>query len=374
MAVDLSALIAPVSDDAPAGADCTQGMEFFNLGILSSYLADLDAYNTESRKVEELTSDEEIAHAAQAREERKRKMEGREGDVRAILERAVSPNAVIDKVIALAAKLLTSVGKDLRVVQPLTLALTMQSGITGFADGLGLAQSLIDAYPEALHPLPDEDDPDDIFERINAVSETANGDAALRALRNSLIVEGGRAGRLYVRDVEVLAGIMEPDNPADPPSPSVAAAALAESGEAAVATALATLERCAETLAALARAFGSAVSVDRTLATVKRAVAFVKESTGAGESSEAEGAGEAHAGGAGGGPAGVGSVRSRADARRAIQLAVQYFEQNEPSHPAPLLLKRADRLMGMSFYEILQDMAPDAIGEIDRIAGPQNVS
>ena len=379
MTVDLPALIAPVSEDAPAGADCTQGLEFFNLGILAGYLADLDAYNAENRRVEELTSDEEIAHAGTARADRKRQIESREGDVKAIIERAVSPSAVIDKIVALSTKLLTHTGKDLRVVQHLGLALTVRSGIAGYAEGLALAQGLIAAYPDAIHPLPDEDDPGDISERTNCVGEMANGDAFIRALRSALVVEGGRAGKLFVRDIEVITGITEADNPADPPTASVAAASLAESGEAAVTAVLASLDAAASALAALAGAFSAtsagAISVDRAAGVIKRATAFIQESAGVGAAAEGD-AGAAGAGAAGGvgGPAGVGSVRSRADARRAIQLAVQYLEQNEPSHPAPLLLKRADRLLGLSFYEILRDMAPESLTEIDRIAGTTSAS
>jgi len=376
MTLDLQALLAPVSDDAPAGADCTQGIEFFNLGILVGYLSDLDAFNTEGRRAEELATDEEMAHAATARADRQRKLDAREGDVKAILERTASASGAIAKITEISTKLLTGTGKDLRVVQQLCYALTMQSGLAGYAEGLGLANALIEAFPEGLHPLPDEDDPEDISERTNCLGEMASGDIFIRALRNSLIVEGGRAGKLHVRDIEVLAGIMEPENPANPPSESVAAASLAESGEEAITATLATLEANAAALQALGRAFGGGISVDRASALVKRSLAFVKESSGIGESdgaaygdsAGATGSGSAH------GPAGVGSVRSRSDARRAIQLAVQYLEQNEPSHPAPLLLKRADRLLGLSFYEILRDMAPDSLGEIDRIAGTTNVA
>jgi len=377
MTLDLQALIAPVSDDAPAGTDCTQGIEFFNLGILVSYLSDLDAFNTASRRAEELATEEEMAHAANARADRQRKLDAREGDVKAILERTASASGAINKITEVSKKLLSNTGKDLRVVQHLCYALTAESGLAGYVEGVALANALVEAYPDAVFPLPDEDDPDDISERTNCLGEMASGDIFIRALRNSLIVEGGRAGKLYVRDIEVLAGIMEPENPANPPTEGVAAASLAESGEAAVTAALETLESAAAALQALGRAFGG-VSTDRASALVKRALNFVKEASGAGAAEAAPDTGEFAAAGigsaGGGGPAGVGSVRSRSDARRAIQLAVQYLEQHEPSHPAPLLLKRADRLLGLSFYEILRDMAPDSLGEIDRIAGTTNAA
>ena len=40
----------------------------------------------------------------------------------------------------------------------------------------------------------------------------------------------------------------------------------------------------------------------------------------------------------------------------------------EPSSPVPLILKRGLRLAEMDFVQIIKQMAPDAIGEIYRIA------
>ena len=63
------------------------------------------------------------------------------------------------------------------------------------------------------------------------------------------------------------------------------------------------------------------------------------------------------------------ALSSREDARRQIREIVKFMETIEPSHPAPMLLKRADRLMGMTFYEIIRDIAPGAVADVERIAG-----
>ena len=65
----------------------------------------------------------------------------------------------------------------------------------------------------------------------------------------------------------------------------------------------------------------------------------------------------------------LGDLRSREDARRTIQNVISFIERLEPGHPAPLLLKRADRLLGMDFRDIIKDMAPDALKDIELIAG-----
>ena len=66
-----------------------------------------------------------------------------------------------------------------------------------------------------------------------------------------------------------------------------------------------------------------------------------------------------------------GGLLTREDARRAIKDVIRVIERLEPSHPAPLLLKRAERLLGMGFFEIIKDMAPNALSDIERIAGTE---
>src|SRR5262249_658767 len=44
-------------------------------------------------------------------------------------------------------------------------------------------------------------------------------------------------------------------------------------------------------------------------------------------------------------PAVVGEIRSRDDAVRMLELVCNYLERNEPSNPAPLFIRRAQRLI-----------------------------
>jgi len=65
----------------------------------------------------------------------------------------------------------------------------------------------------------------------------------------------------------------------------------------------------------------------------------------------------------------TGAITSRADVVRALDKICDYFAQNEPSSPIPLLLQRAKRLVSKSFVEIVQDLAPDGIAQVDTIRG-----
>jgi type VI secretion system protein ImpA len=76
----------------------------------------------------------------------------------------------------------------------------------------------------------------------------------------------------------------------------------------------------------------------------------------------------AHAGSADAGP-GLGALRSREDVKRVLEQVCEYLEKVEPSNPAPLLIRRARRLLDLSFIDIMKDLAPDAFGQIEKLAG-----
>lgn len=67
------------------------------------------------------------------------------------------------------------------------------------------------------------------------------------------------------------------------------------------------------------------------------------------------------------------SIGSRLEAFNSISLICEYFEVNEPASPVPLLLRRAQNMIGKSFIEIMKDMSPDSLQRIEIIAGVSSV-
>jgi len=65
-----------------------------------------------------------------------------------------------------------------------------------------------------------------------------------------------------------------------------------------------------------------------------------------------------------------GTIQSPEDVLRAIDKICEYYERAEPSSPVPLLMKRARKLVRKSFLEIIQDLNPDGMGQIQVISGP----
>ena len=56
-------------------------------------------------------------------------------------------------------------------------------------------------------------------------------------------------------------------------------------------------------------------------------------------------------------------LRSRDDVLRVIDLAVDYYRRSEPHSPVPLLLGRAREWVQRDFLEVLEDIAPNALGD-----------
>jgi len=64
-----------------------------------------------------------------------------------------------------------------------------------------------------------------------------------------------------------------------------------------------------------------------------------------------------------------GAIGSRADALRALDRVCEWIERNEPTNPAPLLIRRSQRLMTKTFLEIIRDLAPQGVTDIEKLAG-----
>jgi type VI secretion system protein ImpA len=65
----------------------------------------------------------------------------------------------------------------------------------------------------------------------------------------------------------------------------------------------------------------------------------------------------------------VASVSSRADVVRALDLVLDYYRDNEPSSPVPLLVARAKRLVSSSFIDAIKDLAPGGLKDLQIVAG-----
>ena len=53
----------------------------------------------------------------------------------------------------------------------------------------------------------------------------------------------------------------------------------------------------------------------------------------------------------------------------ALDRVLDYYARHEPSSPVPLLVGRAKRLVSMSFFEAIKELAPSGLKELQTLAG-----
>jgi len=270
--------------------------------------------------------------------------------------------------------------KDLRVAVYLARALVRTNGLAGFADGLALAKGMVERWWEPVHPRLDPSDGNDPTIRVNTLAALADRDLTVNALRVMPLAVSRRIGRYGLRDLEIANGTLpRPENAEGLPDMAMVDAAFLDMDTAELQgvadAATAALANVNGLDGALNDAVGMASGADFSLlhATLKAmnhllGQQLARRGLGSGETAGGD-AGDA-AGSAGGGMPGMsGTVQSREDIIRMLDQACDWYARHEPSSPVPLLLKRAKRLVSMDFVEIVKDLSPGGLTEIQTIAG-----
>lgn len=370
--MNLDTLLEPFPGELPVGEDCEVDIQAKNLPLLTQYLVERTLQKSRERQADRSDMDEaESRNARDQRDDGKRLLVSLESILKDVLKVAsVSAEQIAKALQDKAVELLASRGKDLRLMPHLCAALIFLEGLEGYASVVNLTRDLIQRYPDHLYPLPDQDSPEDDWARANTVADLLSGRDVLALIGPALVIEVRQSGRLTL--AELVGGVLD-SVPATEIPPTALGAMLTELGPDGAAAQLARLEFIGNRLADLIACFEPKVlPVSRLSATFLRAAARIRECL-VPETSPLEvfrpTVSNETAIAASTGGSGRSEMRSREDARRVIQDVIRFMEKIEPSHPAPLLLKRADRLMGMSFFDIIKDMAPNAVSDIERIAG-----
>ena len=106
-----------------------------------------------------------------------------------------------------------------------------------------------------------------------------------------------------------------------------------------------------------------------TLTGIRDVMPGAEGSAQGGEAGAAADAAEGDAPRRGGGRSLTGSIESRNDALRAIDMVCEYLERTEPTNPAQLLLRRARKLVNKNFVELVRELAPESLNEVARVMG-----
>ena len=260
--------------------------------------------------------------------------------------------------------------RDLRVAVWLARSGARVHGLAGAVDGLRLVQGLVERHWEHLHPPLDASDNNDPTARVMALTALADPVTGLADLRAASLT--GKRGALTVRDIELALGAGDPmpgeSVPTEDGVLQGVAASLADASELgpvmqggyeAAQSLASSIERHIE--AGQAPDF---VPLKKVLQRVADAGRKAVGDASVGEDSRRRFGARPHGR--------AGTISSREDANRALERVCEWIERNEPSNPAPLLIRRAQRLMSKTFIDIIRDLAPDGLKEVEKLAGIEN--
>jgi type VI secretion system protein ImpA len=268
--------------------------------------------------------------------------------------------------------------KDLRIAVLLMRALTRTQGMPGLAAGLQLIQGLLERYWDSVHPTPDPDEPDDLTMRLNALAPLIHSAALLQDLRDVFLVRPGPHGAVSVRDILIaLNKLPAPGGMPEGQVESVKGILRAAANE--NAPSIAAVRQSRQTVHTLHGFLVEKVGIERALDLrplheLLDALAQVCEDEV--NTAEAMGMAEVEKN-VGPDPAvlrvssDIGPIRTREDAIRILDKVCQFLEATEPANPAPLFIRRAQKLMTKNFAEIIQELAPDSWSEIVKMTGAE---
>lgn len=341
----LDSLLAPIDGDSPVGADLEYDAAFLALERAAT------------PKAERVMGD----------------------DVKAAEEPDWS--SVVDMSTTLLAR-----SKDLRVAGHLATAWLRTAGMPGWAAGMGLVHGLLENFWDNVYPQLDAEDDNDPTARVNAVLPLASLSGALGYVQNTPFVQSPRLGRFSLRDLRIANGELKPSATADgdaaaPSLTEIEACCMDCADEELTATATA-ISQALEHVHAFDRIFTDQIGTQGPdlkplLTDLQELDKFVSaqmarrhpaDGADAAETGAEDGAETAAIGGA------VvkvdnGKINSPQDVMRRIDDICEYYTRAEPSSPVPLLLRRAQRLVGLSFLDLMKDLAPGGISELETVAG-----
>jgi type VI secretion system protein ImpA len=276
--------------------------------------------------------------------------------------------------------------RDVRVALYWARAQLNLEGATTLPDSFRLIHGLLDRYWDDVHPRPDDGD---AYARINALNDMASVAGLYGDLRQATIFASRSVGELHGREVEIALGVLDARD-GEPPYTTahleqMLSAAVEENAE------LRTFpQRAVDQLEKITglmnERVGYAAAPD--LGTLNRLLSGLAgmmpgETASSGESSYDEGSADGGDGASSGdappssaaprraarGAGLAGSVDSREDALRAIDMVCAYLDRTEPTNPAQFFLRRARKLVDKNFLELVRELAPESLDQVARVMG-----
>lgn len=277
--------------------------------------------------------------------------------------------------------------KDLQVMLYLIRALIALEGISGFRDGVKLLEDLLAMYWDDLHPQLDPDDGLDPTLRINILEELASHELVLQPLSMAMLVESKSVGRYCLRDIHYATDkIPSPESNNKPEINTIKAAFLDVDQNDLICSYQAitqTIQSIANLESLVVDKVGgtNAANLDALKALLKEIRHHFDQLAGdrlkAPETAEVDAqvveddSDSAQQMSPTGKGFVAGKITSRRDVINALDSVCKYYRDYEPSSPVPIFIERAKYLVTADFMEVVRNMLPDAVNQLELIKGPE---
>jgi type VI secretion system protein ImpA len=271
--------------------------------------------------------------------------------------------------------------KDLRIASHLVQALLHRAAFGGLEEGLELIHGLLDRYWDQLHPELDPEDGNDPVMRVTALAGLCTGQV-LTHLRAAPLIHSRSFGQIGLRELAMASGELPQSEDGPKYEPATVEAGFQEVDLDVLEATAQTLKNAALHLSGieatfeanagmrgpdfspLAQLIRQAISAVDLRLNGRRGVASAEEAP-----APIDGEGNGAAQPVRSAVPLTGEIASREDVVRALDKICAYYARHEPSSPLPLLLERCKRLVSMSFMDIVRDIVPDAMSQLELIAG-----
>jgi type VI secretion system protein ImpA len=272
--------------------------------------------------------------------------------------------------------------KDLQIAIYLLRALIVQEGIPGFRDGLNFLRGLLENYWESVHPQLDPDDDLDPTARINILEELNSFESVLRPLSLASLVESKSVGQFSLRDIQLATDKIEVAEGASKPDINLIKNLFLDTTQTQTPLTYQAVIESIDLIQQIDRFVGEQVGIENSadfsalLAQLKETRhVFEQFAVGLGHDTDAESVNEGDFDDSGAvQPArkqlNVGEINSRQDVLRMLDLICKYYKDVEPTSPVPMLLNRAKYLVTADFMQIIQNLLPDGLTQLEQIKGP----
>lgn len=277
-------------------------------------------------------------------------------------------------------EILLNKSKNLHVMSFFTQSSIVRYGLKGLADGLEIIQRNLAEYWDDVHPkLIDEDGDFDPDYRVNALSLFFSNDGILKEVRNSYLIKNGLSQTSFnVREIEAILEnrIDQIDQyPGGLERLNIDLQIGLENSN----PELIAIQRSKNSIDLINKIFEDHLDdaqlrfdvLDQLLDRLQKGMTPTgtnqNESLSSGQVIDASHENLTK------GIQNVGwssyQIQSRQDVELLLEKIYIYFEKNEPSHPAPLFIRRIQKLLNLNFYQIMKDISPDSLDRLENLVG-----